>query len=114
MPAGWFPLVVAVAGSSVVLVKLERSVELGFSQGQTQSDENAALGKRHLPISTPAPPGLEETPEETDTPVLSSRFNVGCAHSWDKAAEFHLVLWVWWTLSRRQRSTVRLPDHRRH
>lgn len=52
MPAGWFPLVMVVAGPSVVLVMLERSVELGVSQGQTQSDENTALGKSHLPISS--------------------------------------------------------------
>lgn len=91
MPAGWFPLVMVVAESSVVLVKLERSVELSFSQGQTQSDENTALRKSHLPISTQAPLGFEEIPKETNIPVLSWRFNVGCTHFWNKAAEFHLV-----------------------
>lgn len=73
MPAGWFPLVLVVAESRVVLVQLERSVELGVSQGQTQGDENTALGKSHLPISTPAPLGFEEIPkgDKSSSPLLS-------------------------------------------
>lgn len=71
MPAGWFPLVMAVAESSVVLVELERAVELSLSQRQTQSHENTALGKSHLPISRPAPLGFEEIP---NVPVLPSSF----------------------------------------
>lgn len=92
MPAGGFPLVVVVAESSVILVKLVRAVELSFSQGQTQGDENTAPRKTHLPESTQAPLEFEEIPKEPNIPVLSSRFDVGgCAHFWNKAAEFHLV-----------------------
>lgn len=40
VPAGGSSLVLVVAEPGVVL---ERSVELGFSQGQTRGDENAAL-----------------------------------------------------------------------
>lgn len=44
VPAGG-SLVLVVAEPGVVL---ERSVELGFSQGQTRGDENATLRQTHL------------------------------------------------------------------
>lgn len=91
MPAGGFSLVVVVARPSVVLGKLERSVELGFSQRQTQSDENTGPPKTHLQVSTQAPLQFEEVPKETSIPVLSWRFNIRCTRFWNKAAEFHLV-----------------------